>query len=266
MCLILDEPTAGLDPAGRESILENIRAYQAAQHAAVIMVSHSHGGRWRPIADRLLVMNDGDVVMQRRAAGGLRARGGAASAMGLAVPQVTQVSSARCAQLGRWIDPASVFTVEQAVQAAAPLLKGGRAMLKDVTLGQYFPGETLIHQLDPRTKLLLVDRLYRGAVSGKVVCRPMALVAGVPGGGASRISQIHLKVIVKGLKPLLLIIVLTALLNLFYAPGRAVLVQFWIFKITKAGHCQAPFSWCCASSLLVAGTFHADLYHLAPSR
>ena len=39
--LILDEPTAGLDPAGRESILENIRAYQAAQHAAVVMVSHS---------------------------------------------------------------------------------------------------------------------------------------------------------------------------------------------------------------------------------
>ena len=60
--LILDEPTAGLDPAGRESILENIRAYQAAQHAAVVMVSHS----MEEIAsnvDRLIVMEKGTAVM-----------------------------------------------------------------------------------------------------------------------------------------------------------------------------------------------------------
>ena len=60
--LILDEPTAGLDPVGRESILENIRAYQAAQGASVIMVSHS----MEEIAsnvDRLLVMNDSHLVM-----------------------------------------------------------------------------------------------------------------------------------------------------------------------------------------------------------
>ena len=47
--LILDEPTAGLDPVGREQILENIRAYQQAQNAAILMVTHTHGGRWRPI-------------------------------------------------------------------------------------------------------------------------------------------------------------------------------------------------------------------------
>ena len=60
--LILDEPTAGLDPRGRESILQNIRDYQAAQHAAVVMVSHS----MEEIAsnvDRLLVMNHGQNVM-----------------------------------------------------------------------------------------------------------------------------------------------------------------------------------------------------------
>lgn len=74
--LILDEPTAGLDPAGRESILENIRAYQAAQGASVIMVSHS----MEEIAsnvDRLLVMNDSHLVMGRDAAGGFCAPGGA---------------------------------------------------------------------------------------------------------------------------------------------------------------------------------------------
>ena len=60
--LVLDEPTAGLDPAGRESILKNIRDYQAAQQAAVVMVSHS----MEEIAsnvDRLIVMEKGTAVM-----------------------------------------------------------------------------------------------------------------------------------------------------------------------------------------------------------
>ena len=74
--LILDEPTAGLDPRGRESILQNIRDYQAAQHAAVVMVSHS----MEEIAsnvDRLLVMNHGQQRHERDAGRGLLPRGGA---------------------------------------------------------------------------------------------------------------------------------------------------------------------------------------------
>ena len=124
-------------------------------------------------------------------------------------------------------------------------------MLKDVTLGQYFPGETSVHKLDPRTKLVLVIVyivalfLAKGAASYALVAACLLAVIGI--------SKIHLKVIVKSLKPLLLIIVLTALLNLFYGSGEP-LVQFWIFKITKEGIENAVFM-VLRISLLVAGTF-----------
>lgn len=124
-------------------------------------------------------------------------------------------------------------------------------MLKDVTLGQYFPGETSVHKLDPRTKLVLVIVyivalfLAKGTASYALVAACLLAVIGI--------SKIHLKVIVKSLKPLLLIIVLTALLNLFYGSGEP-LVQFWIFKITKEGIENAVFM-VLRIALLVAGTF-----------
>ena len=120
--LILDEPTAGLDPAGRESILENIRAYQAAQHAAVVMVSHS----MEEIAsnvDRLIVMEKGTAVMNG-APGEVFSHAAELVAMGLNVPCMTQVLL-QLQQLGVDV-PASAYTVEQAADLLAPLLKGGR--------------------------------------------------------------------------------------------------------------------------------------------
>ena len=120
--LILDEPTAGLDPAGRESILENIRAYQAAQGASVIMVSHS----MEEIAsnvDRLVVMNDSVIAMDATPAE-VFARPEELVHMGLAVPKVTQVLL-RLRELGVDV-PASAFTVEQAEKLLLPLVKGGR--------------------------------------------------------------------------------------------------------------------------------------------
>lgn len=121
--LILDEPTAGLDPVGRESILENIRAYQSAQGASVIMVSHS----MEEIAsnvDRLLVMNDSHLVMDATPAE-VFARPEELVHMGLAVPKVTQVLL-KLRELGVDV-PASAFTVEQAEKLLLPLLKGGKA-------------------------------------------------------------------------------------------------------------------------------------------
>ena len=72
-------------------------------------------------------------------------------------------------------------------------------------------------------------------------------------GAVIRISKIHLSVIFKGLKPLLLIIILTAVLNLFYSSGEPI-VKFWIFKITKEGIYNAIFM-ALRIMLLVAGTF-----------
>ena len=122
--LILDEPTAGLDPAGRESILKNIRDYQAAQQAAVVMVSHS----MEEIAsnvDRLLVMNDSHLVMDATPQE-VFAHPEELVRMGLAVPKVTQVLL-RLRALGVDV-PASAFTVEQAERLLLPLVKGGSAV------------------------------------------------------------------------------------------------------------------------------------------
>ena len=122
--LILDEPTAGLDPRGRESILQNIRDYQAAQHAAVVMVSHS----MEEIAsnvDRLLVMNHGQNVMNGTPAE-VFSHAEELVEMGLAIPKMTQLFLA-LKRRGLPVDT-SVFSVEQARQALRPLLKGGRGV------------------------------------------------------------------------------------------------------------------------------------------
>ena len=119
--IILDEPTAGLDPAGRESILKNIRDYQAAQQAAVVMVSHS----MEEIAsnvDRLIVMEKGTAVMTG-APSEVFSHAAELVSMGLNVPCMTQVLL-RLQQLGVNV-PASAYTVEQAADLLEPLLKGG---------------------------------------------------------------------------------------------------------------------------------------------
>lgn len=105
-------------------------------------------------------------------------------------------------------------------------------MLKDITLGQYFPGDTIVHRLDPRTKLIMVFvyivALFcaKSYVSYAVVAAFLVL--------SMWLSTIRLGVIVKGLKPLLIIIVLTGLLNLFYTEGTPIW-SFWIFTITREG-------------------------------
>ncbi len=124
-------------------------------------------------------------------------------------------------------------------------------MLKDVTLGQYFPGDTIVHRLDPRTKLILVV-IYIVAL----FCAKSYVSYGVMAAFlilCMCLSHIRLGVIVKGLKPLLFIIVLTGLLNMFYTPGRE-LVHFWIFTITWEGLRNAVFM-IARIVMLIFGTF-----------
>ena len=124
-------------------------------------------------------------------------------------------------------------------------------MLKDVTLGQYFPGTTAIHRLDPRTKLVLVIVyivalfLAKNVVSYALVFVFLAAVV--------MISRIQLKVLLRSMKPLLFIIILTGLLNLFYGSGEPI-AKFWIFKITKSGIQNAIFL-VLRITLLLASTF-----------
>ena len=108
--LILDEPTAGLDPVGREGILRNIQDYRAAKNAAVLMVSHSMEDVAR-LTDRLLVMNGSRLVMDA-APSQVFEHVHELLDMGLSIPQVTQVFL-RLRELGA--DVKNVYTIDQAV-------------------------------------------------------------------------------------------------------------------------------------------------------
>ena len=120
--IIFDEPTAGLDPAGCTAILENIRTYQKATGATVLMVSHSMDDV-ALLADRLLVLNEGTIEMLDTPAG-VFARAERLQEIGLAVPQVTALFL-RLKQLGIDVDPAT-YTLDEAVGQLLSL-KGGTA-------------------------------------------------------------------------------------------------------------------------------------------
>ena len=111
--LILDEPTAGLDPVGVEQILGNIRDYHRAQNATIILVSHSMEEIARTV-DRLVVINDGRIPFDGAPREVFR-HGAELEAMGLGVPQMTRVFT-RLKAMGADVDP-SVYTIAQAKQS-----------------------------------------------------------------------------------------------------------------------------------------------------
>jgi len=121
--LILDEPTAGLDPVGVDSILKNIRDYHEAHNATIIMVSHSMEDMARTV-DRMVVVNDGTLPFQGTPKE-VFCHGAELEAMGLGIPQMARVFN-RLRAMGVDIDP-SVYTTEQAKAAIlAKLGKGAK--------------------------------------------------------------------------------------------------------------------------------------------
>ena len=103
-------------------------------------------------------------------------------------------------------------------------------MLKDITLGQYFPGNSVIHRLDPRTKLIMlvvyIVALFLAVSWVSYGVMLLFLLAAI------KISAIPLKSIVRGMKPLALILVFTGILNLFFTTGEGEpLVDFWFIRI-----------------------------------
>jgi len=110
--LILDEPTAGLDPVGREGILSNIEAYRKAKNATIMMVSHSMNDVAR-LTDRLLVMCDARLAMDGTP-DEVFSRAQELVEMGLDIPELTQVFL-QLQKLG--LDVKSVYSMEQAVDA-----------------------------------------------------------------------------------------------------------------------------------------------------
>ena len=119
--LILDEPTAGLDPSGRNLLLSQIEKYHQERKNTVLLVSHSMEDIAKA-ADRLLVMNKGKVELfdNTKAVFSQEER---LEKIGLRVPQITKIMT-RLAKAGIPVDP-GVLTVDQAYDALAALLKGG---------------------------------------------------------------------------------------------------------------------------------------------
>lgn len=125
-------------------------------------------------------------------------------------------------------------------------------MLKDITLGQYFPGNSFVHRLDPRTKLLMVviyivalflaqSWLSYGLVFVFLVC-------------SIKISTIPLKTITRGLKPVLLIVVFTGILNLFFTEGTHEIFSIFGFSLTWEA-VERAFFMVSRIMMLITGTF-----------
>ena len=119
--LILDEPTAGLDPVGRSEILGNIQSYRKAKNATIMMVSHSMEDVAR-LTDRLLVMNGSKLAMDAPPAQ-VFAHAEELTQMGLNIPQVTQVFL-ELKKLG--LDVKNVYTIDQAAAEIKRLKEGNR--------------------------------------------------------------------------------------------------------------------------------------------
>ena len=124
-------------------------------------------------------------------------------------------------------------------------------MLKDITLGQYFPGDTIVHRLDPRTKILVVIIFIVALFLAVdwISYAVMFLITAM----CIKLSSIRLKSLMKGLKPLVFIILLTGILNLFYTKEGTVLFDWWIFTVTTGGIKRA-FLMVVRIMLLVCGT------------
>ena len=106
-------------------------------------------------------------------------------------------------------------------------------MIRDITIGQYYQTDSLLHRLDPRTKLMgtlvFIVSLF---VAGNWLCYALAAVWLA---GMIRLSRVPVGFIVRGLKAVMILLLISVGFNLFLTNGETVLVRFWIFRITLEG-------------------------------
>jgi energy-coupling factor transport system permease protein len=125
-------------------------------------------------------------------------------------------------------------------------------MLKDITLGQFFPGESVVHRLDPRTKLVLtlvyIGALFTAKSYYSYALMVVVLVACV------LLSEIKIKTILRSVKPLIIIILFTFVLNMLFTNGTHHVWQFWIINITLEG-IEMAATMIIRLIMLIIGTF-----------
>ena len=114
-------------------------------------------------------------------------------------------------------------------------------MIRDITIGQYYPVKSRIHSLDPRVKIIctllfLVSLFVQSSFLGYVIA---TLFLGL----VIYMSKVPLKYIVKGLKPIVILLMFTVVMNLFLTRGGETLLHFWIFTITEEVSCGGIVSY-----------------------
>lgn len=112
-------------------------------------------------------------------------------------------------------------------------------MIRDITIGQYYPADSVIHRLDPRVKisctlLFLISLFVQNSVLGYAVATVFLVIA-------IRLSKVPFKYICKGLKAIIVLLLFTAMMNLFLTQGGQVLFLFGILKISEKGLRLAVF-------------------------
>ena len=112
-------------------------------------------------------------------------------------------------------------------------------MLSNITIGQYYPAKSLLHRMDPRMKVILTA-VFIVLIFLANNFASMALVLAFLGITVA-LSRVPLKMILRGLKAIVIIVVFTSVLNLFYVQGGTTLVDFWIVHITTKGVYTALF-------------------------
>ena len=125
-------------------------------------------------------------------------------------------------------------------------------MLKDITLGQYFPGNTLIHRLDPRTKLLCVILYIVALFNAKSVLTYGIMIVVLS--CCILISRVHYKALTKGLKPIYIIVAFTAVINLFFTGGTPV-ADVWLLRHITFEGIRSAIAMVLRIIMLIMGTF-----------
>ena len=106
-------------------------------------------------------------------------------------------------------------------------------MLKDITLGQYYPVKSFVHDLDPRVKIVLTVAFIVAVFLGTSLWAMIPITLFIL--GAAKAARLPLKLLVKGVKPLRIILIFTFVLNLFFSPGETLLFQVWKIRVTREG-------------------------------
>lgn len=134
-------------------------------------------------------------------------------------------------------------------------------MISDITLGQFFPGKSVIHRLDPRTKIILtilfIVAVFLAANPVTFLLLILSTVALIA------VSGISFKIIIKGVKPIVFILIFTMIINMLFTKGDTLLVSWWIIEIYLEGIIKAAFM-ALRILILIIGTSTLLTYTTSP--